>query len=95
MSLEEFTEEERELYGEGTNEERERSRALMWDVPRYLEAMLRREGRPVLAGVVENVVEARAWYRWHEWRDAAGHTQEAADLAARVARAFVPNSPST
>jgi DNA (cytosine-5)-methyltransferase 1 len=25
---------------------------------------------PVLAGVVENVVEARAWYRWDEWRDA-------------------------
>ena len=36
---------------------------------RYLEAMQRREGRPVLAGVVENVVEARAWYRWHEWVD--------------------------
>jgi DNA (cytosine-5)-methyltransferase 1 len=70
MSLEEFTDEERELYGEVTDAEREKSRALMWDVPRYLEAMLRREGRPVLAGVVENVIECRAWYRWHEWVDA-------------------------
>lgn len=44
----------------------DRSRALMWDVPRYLEAM-HGQGRPVLAGVVENVVEVRAWNRWGEW----------------------------
>jgi len=44
----------------------DRSRALMWDVPRYLEAM-RLRGKPVLAGVVENVVEARAGIHWHEW----------------------------
>lgn len=47
----------------------DRSRALMWDVPRYLEAM-RDRGRPVLAGVVENVVEVRQWNRWNEWRAA-------------------------
>lgn len=47
----------------------DRSRALMWDVPRYLEAM-RDRGRPVLAGVVENVVEVRQWARWAEWRAA-------------------------
>ena len=44
----------------------ERSRALMWDVPRYLDGMQRR-GRPVLVGVVENVVDVRAWDRWREW----------------------------
>jgi len=44
----------------------DRSRALMWDVPRYLEAMAGR-GRPVLAGVVENVTEVRAWHLWHDW----------------------------
>lgn len=44
----------------------DRSRALMWDVPRYLAAKAA-EGRPVLAGVVENVIEVRAWNRWGEW----------------------------
>jgi DNA (cytosine-5)-methyltransferase 1 len=46
----------------------ERSRALMWDVPRYLAGMQRR-GKPVLAGVVENVVDVRAWCDWGEWVD--------------------------
>jgi DNA (cytosine-5)-methyltransferase 1 len=44
----------------------DRSRALMWDVPRYLETMKGR-GRPVLAGVVENVTEVRQWAHWGEW----------------------------
>jgi DNA (cytosine-5)-methyltransferase 1 len=44
----------------------DRSRALMWDVPRYLDAM-RGRGTPVLAGVVENVTEVRNWNRWGEW----------------------------
>ncbi|WP_033820892.1 DNA cytosine methyltransferase [Kitasatospora sp. MBT63] len=44
----------------------DRSRALMWDVPRYLEAMAAR-GRPVLAGVVENVIDVRAWNLWQAW----------------------------
>lgn len=44
-----------------------RARALMQEVPRYLEAMLLR-GRPVLAGVVENVVECRKWDQWPYWR---------------------------
>jgi DNA (cytosine-5)-methyltransferase 1 len=47
----------------------DRSRALMWDVPRYLEAKAA-EGRPVLAGAVENVTEVRAWDRWGEWLSA-------------------------
>lgn len=43
-----------------------RSRALMEEVPRYLDAMARR-GAPVLAGVVENVVECRLWDQWPRW----------------------------
>ncbi|MFC5027873.1 DNA cytosine methyltransferase [Streptomyces sp. DSM 41987] len=46
----------------------DRSRALMWDVPRYLESCAAR-GRPVLAGVVENVIDVRAWDLWQPWRD--------------------------
>jgi DNA (cytosine-5)-methyltransferase 1 len=42
-------------------------RALMEEVPRYLRAMNLR-GKPVLAGVVENVVECRQWDQWPRWR---------------------------
>lgn len=56
-----------DLFGETlTNDAADRSRALMWDVPRYLAAAQSR-GHPVLAGVVENVVEVRRWARWDEW----------------------------
>ena len=44
----------------------DRSRALMWDVPKYLEATKLRS-RPVLAGVVENVIDVRGWIHWREW----------------------------
>lgn len=44
-----------------------RSRALMQDVIRYLEGMHLRH-QPVLAGVVENVVDIRKWDHWHVWR---------------------------
>ena len=44
----------------------ERSRALMWDVPRYLAAMQLR-GKPVLAGVVENVVDVCKWIHFAQW----------------------------
>jgi DNA (cytosine-5)-methyltransferase 1 len=43
-----------------------RSRALMEEVPRYLRAMALK-GKPVLAGVVENVVECRRWDEWPRW----------------------------
>lgn len=43
-----------------------RSRALMEEVPRYLRAMALK-GDPVLAGVVENVVECRRWDQWQRW----------------------------
>ena len=68
FDLDAMAEEEREVFAQpGSSEEREKSRALMWDIPRYLEAMLRREGKPVLAGVVENVIEVRQWIRWDAW----------------------------
>jgi DNA (cytosine-5)-methyltransferase 1 len=44
-----------------------RARALMEEVPRYLQAM-RRKGKPVLAGVVENVVQVRKWDEFRRWR---------------------------
>ncbi len=43
-----------------------RSRALMEEVPRYLRAMARRT-KPVLAGVVENVVQVAKWDQWGRW----------------------------
>jgi DNA (cytosine-5)-methyltransferase 1 len=59
-----------DLFGEVLPDEAaDRSRALMWDVPRYLEAMALR-GAPVRAGVVENVPDVRAWSHWHAWRTA-------------------------
>lgn len=62
-----------DLFGDVLPDEAtDRSRALMWDVPRYLEAMALR-GRPVLAGVVENVTDVRAWSHWHAWRTAIAH----------------------
>jgi DNA (cytosine-5)-methyltransferase 1 len=47
----------------------ERSRATMWDVPRFAEAMHRR-GHPYRAIVVENVVEAVKWVMWPAWLQA-------------------------
>lgn len=44
----------------------ERSRLLMDEVPRYLNAMWI-GGQPVLAGVVENVIECRQWHDWNRW----------------------------
>ncbi|MFD4523280.1 DNA cytosine methyltransferase [Streptomyces sp. NPDC058470] len=45
----------------------ERSRATAWDVLRYLERMLLR-GRPVLGGIVENVVDFQRWNLFDAWR---------------------------
>lgn len=47
-------------------EDVQRSRALMQDVIRYLEGMELRQ-RPVLAGVVENVIDIRKWVLWGDW----------------------------
>jgi DNA (cytosine-5)-methyltransferase 1 len=45
----------------------ERSRATAWDVLRYLERMILR-GRPVLGGVVENVIDFQRWNLFEPWR---------------------------
>jgi DNA (cytosine-5)-methyltransferase 1 len=45
----------------------ERSRALMWDVIRYLDGILLHHGRPVLAGVVENVTDVCKWIHFRQW----------------------------
>ncbi len=56
-----------DLFGDTLPDEAaDRSRSLMWDVPRYLDAMTLR-GTPVLAGVVENVTDVRAWAQWPAW----------------------------
>ncbi|KUL40765.1 DNA cytosine methyltransferase [Actinoplanes awajinensis] len=47
-------------------EDYRRSRLLMREVPRYLRAMAER-GTPVLAGMVENVVQVRQWHEWDAW----------------------------
>lgn len=43
-----------------------RARLLMNEVPRYLRAMSDR-GEPVLAGLVENVIQCRMWSEWDRW----------------------------
>lgn len=52
--------------GKRRSAEDERSRALMDEVPQYLDGVQRRGGL-VLAGVVENVVQCREWDQWHRW----------------------------
>ncbi len=75
-----------------------RSRATMWDVPRYLEAMVIR-GRPVLGGVVENVVDARNWALFDAWcmaLRALGYDMRIVYLNSMFARARVtPNAPQS
>ncbi|MFD6414009.1 DNA cytosine methyltransferase, partial [Nocardia asteroides] len=56
-----------DLFGEsGPSEEVERSRALMEEVPMYLRGVIQRGGL-VKAGVVENVIDVRAWDQWDRW----------------------------
>ncbi|MET8985910.1 DNA cytosine methyltransferase [Nonomuraea wenchangensis] len=55
-----------ELFGPEKDEEVERSRALMEEVPLYLRGVQDRGGL-VLAGVVENVIDVRAWDQWDRW----------------------------
>jgi DNA (cytosine-5)-methyltransferase 1 len=52
--------------GFGPSEEVERSRALMEEVPMYLRGVQERGGL-VRAGVVENVIDVRAWDQWDRW----------------------------
>lgn len=54
------------LFGDPTDEETARSRALMEEVPLYLRAAQER-GHTVRAGVVENVIDVRGWDQWDRW----------------------------
>lgn len=54
--------------GFGPSEEVERSRALMEEVPQYLRGVIDR-GFLVKAGVVENVIDVRAWDQFDRWRN--------------------------
>lgn len=47
-------------------EEYKRSRLLMKEVPRYLRKHFE-DGRPVMIGFVENVVQVRLWAEWDDW----------------------------
>lgn len=68
-----------DLFGEdGPDPAAERSRATMWDVPRFTEAMIMR-GRPYKAIIVENVVDAVKWMYWRPWlatMEAAGYEHQ-------------------
>ncbi|MBL1080254.1 DNA cytosine methyltransferase [Nocardia sp. 2] len=55
-----------DLFDTPRDEEADRSRALMEEVPLYLRGCAERGAR-VLAGVVENVVEVRQWDQWSRW----------------------------
>jgi DNA (cytosine-5)-methyltransferase 1 len=55
------------LFGDGTVDDKaERSRALVEEIPRYLQTMALR-GQPVLVGVMENVIQCRLWDQWDRW----------------------------
>ena len=49
------------------DEETTRSRMLMQQVPAYLEYVRDRYGKPVLAGITENVVDVYSWTEWSQW----------------------------
>ncbi|MFF4391464.1 DNA cytosine methyltransferase [Streptomyces sp. NPDC001552] len=51
---------------DGPTQEEEASRALMEEIPLYLRGVIERGGL-VKAGVVENVVDVRAWSEWDAW----------------------------
>jgi DNA (cytosine-5)-methyltransferase 1 len=78
-----------DLFGDVLPDEAaERSRATMWDVPRYLEELIKR-GRPAAGFIVENVVDARDWVMWRAWLmalDALGYAYEVVYLNSMFAQ---------
>lgn len=76
----------------------ERSRATMWDVPRFAEAMLTR-GRPYRAVIVENVVEAARWLPFRAWlsaMDCLGYDHQVVSLNSMHAQAIdAPRAPQS
>lgn len=87
------------LFGdEDPDDDVARSRALMEDVVRYLRGMVRR-GQPVLAGVVENVVDIRKWTHWDRWlgeiRAEGYRTRLIAFNSAHAASRRTPRAPQS
>ncbi|GAA3225189.1 DNA cytosine methyltransferase [Nonomuraea helvata] len=87
-----------ELFGPERDEEAERSRALMEEVPMYLRGVIARGGR-VRAGVVENVVDVRAWDQWDRWvgeiRALGYHTRVIAINSMHAQPARTPAAPQS
>jgi DNA (cytosine-5)-methyltransferase 1 len=90
--------------GPGSDDEQDKSRATMWDVVRFAEAMLTR-GKPYKAIIVENVVDAFKWGAnddgglfgsWLSAMDALGYQHEIVWLNSMLAHApggiLVPQS---
>lgn len=76
----------------------ERSRATMWDVPRFAECMAVR-GRPYLAIIVENVVEVTRWVMFPAWLQAMtllGYEHQIVSLNSMHAQAITaPRAPQS
>ena len=88
-----------DLFGETLpTEAAERSRATMWDVPRFAEAMLTR-GHPYQAIIVENVVDAAKWIMWPAWlqaMDCLGYAHQVVYLNSMHAPAMAaPRAPQS
>lgn len=88
-----------DMFGETLPDEAaERSRATMWDVPRFTEAMLLR-GRPYRAVVVENVVEAAKWIPFRAWlaaMESLGYDHQVVSLNSMHAAAIdAPRAPQS
>ena len=87
------------LFGDAEpSDDVQRSRALMEDVIRYLRGMHLRQ-QPVLAGVVENVIDIRRWVHWDRWRgeiEALGYrTRLIALNSAHAAPRRTPRAPQS
>ncbi|MGI8333437.1 DNA cytosine methyltransferase [Actinomadura scrupuli] len=79
--------------GATPDEQTMRARKLMEEIPRYLGHWALR-GKPILAGVVENVIQCRKWAEWHRWLGeirALGY--ETRVIAFNSMHARPPNSP--
>jgi DNA (cytosine-5)-methyltransferase 1 len=87
-----------DLFGEILPDEAgERSRATMWDVCRFVEAMLLR-GRPYKAFVVENVEEVQDWLYYPAWQMAlrnAGYCLHPVHLNSMFAQANGAPAPQS
>lgn len=66
LEAEKFEKSTKDILDPTTDQQEEASRALMEEVPLYLRGVISRGGL-VKAGIVENVVDVRAWAEWDRW----------------------------